>query len=831
MTDLALALTPLFQRHRIVFWYDAQKELRAEFDALTLPEVTKLELANNEFAVKHRLLREEPHGKFLLYHAGPQPDPLHNWLLDILLAEDEFHADQVSLWMNDLRIPSKLKEVVEQHLEFFQAEARRNALAARLKGTPDADTLRMNMLAVCVNADLESRLENIIEMLFDELAEDRDDRINLITRCHLADFLWARVRRVYSYAPATPTVRDFCLALFQAAYAHALAEPAPLTAESLVFLRRWKDSRRFQDAFETLSEASANLLNIEEDLYPRDYRTLIELDFFELVDRKILSALVQHVTRRTLSAGECANLIWRRRTTHWFGAFHHLYETIDHAAQFLAELDTVNLAIHSLADGIQKYTQTWYRLDQRYRKSIYHARASKQVSLLQELMDLVENRYTTHFLLKVNHRWQEVLDPAPLWDATPILPQREFFERFVGEFLRTRKKVVVLISDALRYEVGQELLERIQSENRYTADLTPLLASLPSYTQLGMAALLPHRTLTLEPTGTVTADGQSTQGTENRAKILRQAIPEGATALRADALMSMTQDESRTLFRENQVLYVYHNQIDAVGDKRETEERTFDAVEQTLTELVDLVKKLANANVTNLLITADHGFLYQHRALDESDFSGLDVAGDEILSRDRRFVLGRGLHPNPGIKTFSLAALGLTGNLEVAIPKGINRLRLKGAGSRYVHGGASLQEVVIPVLRINKKRGDDLGQVEVEILRGTSSVITTGQITIAFYQTEPVSAKVHPRTLRAGLYTQQNVPISDTHDLRFDLSSENPRAREVSVRFVLSSKANQANEQEVILKLEELIPDTNRYREYKSVRYLLRRSFTSDFDF
>ena len=60
-------------------------------------------------------------------------------------------------------------------------------------------------------------------------------------------------------------------------------------------------------------------------------------------------------------------------------------------------------------------------------------------------------------------------------------------------------------------------------------------------------------------------------------------------------------------------MYIYHNQIDATGDKRESEERVFEAVEATLAELVEIIKKLANANYTNMLITADHGFIYQNR--------------------------------------------------------------------------------------------------------------------------------------------------------------------------------------------------------------------------
>ncbi len=169
--------------------------------------------------------------------------------------------------------------------------------------------------------------------------------------------------------------------------------------------------------------------------------------------------------------------------------------------------------------------------------------------------------------------------------------------------------------------------------------------------------------------------------------------------------------------------------------------------------------------------------------------------------------------------------------MEVQIPKSINRLRLKGSGSRFVHGGASLQEVVIPVLQINKKRISDTSMVEVDIIRGSSSAITSGQLAVAFYQERPVDDKVQSRILRAGIYTAEGELISDQHELIFDFIAESPRERELKVRFVLSREAEAVNNQEVILRLEIPVTGTSHYSEYKTLKYLMRRSFTSDFDF
>jgi uncharacterized protein (TIGR02687 family) len=283
--------------------------------------------------------------------------------------------------------------------------------------------------------------------------------------------------------------------------------------------------------------------------------------------------------------------------------------------------------------------------------------------------------------------------------------------------------------------------------------------------------------------------------------------------------------------RECDVLYVYHNRIDAVGDKRDTEERVCEAADDALDDLVRIVKKLANANANNMIVTADHGFLYQHRELEESDFASQEATGAKITNRNRRFVLGTGLDATSSFKHFHAQAVGLAGDTELLLPKSINRLRVKGAGSRYVHGGAALQEVIVPVVSINKKRQSDLSVVAVDILRGSSTIISAGQLSVAFYQTEPVTEKIQPRTLRVGIYTEAGVLLSDQHTLTFDFAAENARERELRIQFVLTKAADAANNQDVLLKLEEQVPDTAFYREYKAACYTLRRSFTSDFDF
>ncbi|MEA5536782.1 BREX-1 system phosphatase PglZ type A [Crocosphaera sp. XPORK-15E] len=833
--NISQALHKLFERHRIVFWYDTEKELRSDFEKLELEDIEKIEINNHEFGIKYRILREKPQQKFLLYHEGKEPDYLDNWLLDIQLAQGKFSTDQVSLWLTELELGLEFVDVVEPHSEFFRSSERREALKQLLHPHDTKTAIRLKMLAICTAA--EPRLDSILERLLEEYSQERDKKFKLCDRTQLTEFLWQQMKQVYGYSSEQLSIKDFVIELFKSCYTIAIDGEGKLTEDALVFLKRWKDSRQFEQSFESLSHQCAENLKIEEKLNQRYYQELLEIDYFRLIDQKIIHDLVQAVSDRTIATNEVTNNIVRQRKQgHWYREFEHFYEAINYASQFIHVLDEANLSIESIKDGFEKYCKSWFKIDQLYRKFIFHISKSANPTLTEKLSEQIENLYSNHYLLKLNNHWQVMIDSIRQWQTIELPSQRRFFSKWVEPFLKKDKKVCVIISDALRYEIGDELVSLIRQEDRYEATLDAAVTLLPSYTQLGMAALLPNETLEIidHPNAIVNVDKQSSQGTVNRRKILEKAFEKRqkkATAIQAKELLKLNRDESRSLFREHDVVYVYHNQIDQIGDKLATEEQVFKAVEDTFSELILLIKKLTGANASNLLITADHGFIYQHRAIADSDFSNVEVKGHKIIKENRRFVIGEGLKESDGLRKFKVEDIGLIGELEMQIPKSINRLRIKGSGSRFVHGGATLQEIIIPVVKVNKKRRGDLSTVEVEIIRNSSSTITSGQLAVTFYQQEPATDKVQPRILKAGIYTQTGELISDLHDLTFDSPSENPREREFQVRFILTSNANIINNKEVFLRLEEKLVDTSHYEEYKSVSYTIRRSFTSDFDF
>ena len=832
MSDIAAAKPHLerrFVEHRIVFWHDPESQYVANLDNLELPGVTIVLTNNDEYAIKHRILHEQPDAKFMVYRSGKIPTGTENWLLDLELAYGVFTADRGALVSQDLGLTAEgVDTVVLDHEKFFNVSKRVQSLKALLLPEDDATRLLAKMSAV-VLAQKEHSLQEITRTLLFENAHDHQAKYDALIDFGLGDFYWNGVASIYRYESATPTVEDFVLWMFrQAIEGFKSNRPGGLQQIQLDFAS-FRNDIRSRDSLSLLAKRASRDLNFKTSIEDASFRDLISVDLFEEIDQKIVAELVRAVADQTISTREVAEVVRARQSSVWIDSYRQLYSAIEAAAQLFSELNTIDFTISSFEEGFDRYRQSWFKIDQLYRQFTHARRTFEGAHPLDLLAEQVEKRYTNKFVFELGSAWQKQLDQSESWTSSGVRSQRSFYGNYVEKLVREDKKAVVIISDALRYEIAEELGSRIRQEDRFDAELEAVLGVLPSYTQLGMAALLPHRTLKLSLDGkTVLADDQPTNGTAPRAKILNVV---GGTALQAEDFKALGADERRELFKNSRVLYLYHNRIDATGDKAGTERQVFEAADDTLRDLIDLVKKATNANATNIFVTADHGFLFQDTELPDQFFLSEKPQGDEILVTNRRYVLGHGLKATQAFMSYNSAQLGLAGDIEVQIPKSIYRLKVAGGGSRFVHGGATLQEVVIPVLAINKKRKSDIRSVSVQILPETDK-ITTGQIVVKLFQSEPATDKVQARVLRAGLYVGETLISNDPQpEITFDSTSSEIRDRYQSVTLLLNNDTNNFNNRAVEFRLEERIPNTNHWRVYEKAIYTLRRSFTSDFDF
>ncbi|MCX5933131.1 MAG: BREX-1 system phosphatase PglZ type A, partial [Cyanobacteria bacterium] len=118
------SLDRALSRKRLVFWYDPKEEWLEEFESYPDTAVLKRRVEENEFALKVAIARAPLSQRFLLYIPSAKPEESGNWLLDLLLAGQEFKADRASLDLGDAGLPLEFKSLAREHSHFFRSTTR-----------------------------------------------------------------------------------------------------------------------------------------------------------------------------------------------------------------------------------------------------------------------------------------------------------------------------------------------------------------------------------------------------------------------------------------------------------------------------------------------------------------------------------------------------------------------------------------------------------------------------------------------------------------------------------------------------------------------------------
>jgi uncharacterized protein (TIGR02687 family) len=835
------ALAAAFAGQRTIFWHDIEQEFSASVDGLALADDIQLVKLDERPALQVKLdierdLKAGGGRRWLLYSHFPEPDPAGDWLLDIRQRGRLFRADSTSMLLEDLGLTTlALVPHLKARAKFLRAKDRVERLKRLVLPGDEAEEIDRKMMAVLLRSDEADALALAMRLLHGlwvpgeaRLAAEPKTWGEMVAQ-ELDAAFWSLMLLNLGYEAEQPSLADLLLRVLVTDLARTLNGPCPpglqhlvlpnkvLAANASVLAGRWRSDLNLHTSYADLSAAIARELALPAQLAPLQVEALADCFTFALVEVHIVAALKSRITGQggAVLAG-LRPLLARRRDGPWVSrmlagasdetrALAACYDALEAAAEFLAlkERHAGGLSFASAADAVAAYRGGLFAFDQLYRRFHHAASQVEPVgwALLHGLRDVVEGAYAGWYMPQLASAWGQVLGgPSGLlgrWKLDELPPQQRFFDDRVASALGgTVKRVFVLISDAFRYEAAEELAREINGKNRLTARLDAMLGVLPSYTALGMAALLPHQTLAYrtkpDAIVDVLADGLPTATLEARNAVLARF---NGMAIKADDLLALGKDKGRERVREQRVVYVYHDRIDMLGDKQGSEGQTFEAVADTLLELQSIISFIINSlNGSMVLVTADHGFIYQESALDEADKAVLGDKPEGTLHAKKRYLLGRGLPAgaNNGAKVWhgNTATTAGTepgeGSLDFWVPKGTMRFHFAG-GARFVHGSAMPQEVIVPLLTVreNEGAGGKTRQVELSLLGASNKVVTNTQ-RFEFIQTEPVSARVLPRTVQVSLRDGQE-PISDEQTLTLDSPSTSMNDRVRSVFLTIRS--------------------------------------------
>jgi len=807
---------------KLVFWYDDKADFAEDIDSVELTNARILKLEpGNQFATKYFLERLDTTTNYLIYAPFPKPDVRENHLEDTLLYSKRFFADRASLLTVDLGIDQKYKQVIEKHIKFFANKERTSRFYdLEIENFNEENILIGLMSAVCRTRTCS--FDEVIRIVLTDKGNSAEGgresglgRDKLEDNKFLAEFekydllasFWKFCEQQFGYNDNKPTLEKLVVTLFITYADKYIQKELPLGWQTFIsyksgniiaFLDSLMNNYLYRERYDELSAHVATGLNVEQGLKEYAPETLVECDTFAQIDAIILHWLTDRLlaedTGARLGSHSIPGICEMRSKMHFGTRYSAAYEMLSSAYSLIIAVNYT--CPEDFKSIVRQYAEKDYQIDSKYRSfytcydkvnSVEDGREEalghklENTGAFEALRDLVENIYTNEYLGRQLPLWNSAIMEADALAALPL--QRNFYSRFVRG---NKDRTVVIISDAMRYEVGRELFQLMLDDPKCTAKMEPMLSTLPSYTRLGMAALLPHTTLELTDDGKELVNGVYCTDLASRQTILQGAVPESG-CVQFDEIKNMKKTALREVFTGKQVVYVYHDQIDVRGEH--TEDEVFVACEEAVAEIADLIRKIStNANTLHFIVTADHGFIYKRDKVTESDKIG--GVRDKYSIVKRRYIVSAQSVMEDGVCNLSLGyLLGNEDSKVVSFPCSTSVFKTSGSGGQnYVHGGSSPQEMLVPVIDIKMEKGHMETRTAQIMLVSLVQKITNLITMLDFIQSEPVSDVVKATTFRLYFVSEDGEKISNENIYVADKRDPASQNRIFRMRFTFKNK-------------------------------------------
>ena len=265
----------------------------------------------------------------------------------------------------------------------------------------------------------------------------------------------------------------------------------------------------------------------------------------------------------------------------------------------------------------------------------------------------------------------------------------------------------------------------------------------------------------------------------------------------------MKQADLRSIFTGQEVVYIYHNQVDARGDKAASENEVFTACEEAINEIFTLIKRIASqANTYHFIVTADHGFIYKRDKLQTTD----KIAGvaSKLNNIGQRYSISKdGINADGVCQTTVGKVLNTDDERIVSFPLASDIFMVGGAGQNYVHGGCSPQEMLVPMLEVKVDKGKKETSLAEIALVSLTTKITNLITTLDFVQTEPVSDVVKETSYRVYFISENNEKISNENIVIADKKDKDTTKRMFRLRFSFKNKQYNRSQKYYLVAYDE----------------------------
>ena len=834
---------------RIVFWYDSEREFEDILDELDIPDVKLLRLTgDNFFEVKMILSETDTASNYLVYDPIVYAKREDNWLRDIQLYSEQFRADLISMQMDELHIPqtTQMRRTMKLYAKFFENKERTAKLYALKTDYRNPGQLHIDIMAVLSGAKQNTVNGVLRAILCESLYNEDNTALERIAKFGSEQALREMTAKYTGYTDEKYVLNDLAAHILLTAFStigndsilnglQKYITPDNQTA-CYAFIDEWVLSDDSEKLFEIASEISERF-ELTKRLEKLDYDTLMKADSLPCIDEAVIGRFMREISEDVIKTEDILKAVETRRTSKWHDRYEYLYEGLYYIAKMREYHYDHITGFHygTYNDLWAEYSKSLYIMDTYYRK-LHIAFRRSLIGSAGELDDLFKNAistteklYKNWYLTELNSQWCMLIkDHIGEGFALPEIDQQEsFYKRTAEPIVEESGRVYVIISDALRYEVAAELSERLMRETNGTTKITAMQSVFPSITKMGMSALLPHKKMSFTDDMRVMCDDIITDGTENRDKILKSYSPKNC-AVTFETLLGMNQAQRRELVNGAETIYIYHNKIDAVGDKPLTEKQVFDACADAIDEIKGLVKMIVNQmSGSNIIITADHGFLYSYDPLTESDKADSALVNGKIIEKGRRYIIAE--NGSSSNLMMNVALNEYSEDMTSFAPYDNIRIKIQGGGMNFTHGGVTLQECCVPVItfknfRAGSKHFVDIKKATIKLISMTRK-ISNNMFSLDFMQTDAVGGKIVPATYEIYLCDMMSEQVSDVQTVIADKTGE-PQERVTKLRFTLKNHDFDSNNKYYLNIVDKDTGDV-----IEKTEFSIKIAFANDFDF
>ena len=518
---------------KIIFWYDSKQEYKEFIDEVELYNTEIIEYADNSLWIRYHIEKEELNKNIIIYFPFDKPKSDDNNLLDLLTINYDllFNPDSTTMRLKDLGLTEECRSVIKKYAKFFK-DKKRETKFKEFDMDKNPDNIPYIITSILLNIksiNIDDIFKNIIKLYYDDTKKYAE-----LFKLGSEEFIIELFNETFgSKVENVDGLPELYKSLIFTYFVSNIKNPDSKinrygkyllknkATNVYVFINSLMRDKSTKIYFEKLSDEVVKEFGISDLLNELDIEDYKISDAFKCIDNNIIKYLVDKLFNGIGEFELYREYVDLRESKYWYDEYSNEYNLLKVVIDFSEKIKSIENKIKNvdIDEFAKNYTNNLYEIDTLYRKMYFYYDNIVDKDIYINLKNRIENMYINSFMIELSIKWSDSIESMKKYDSNRMIMQNKFYNNFIKPYKDKKDRVIVIVSDAFRYECAKELTDRLKTFSN-KASLNYMLGLVPSYTKLGMASLLPNKELTrVENSDDILVDGQTSSSIKDRESI------------------------------------------------------------------------------------------------------------------------------------------------------------------------------------------------------------------------------------------------------------------------------------------------------------------------